>query len=95
MAMAKAIVASRLGQIAQVIEDGENGLLVEPGDPDKLAAALRRLASDPALRTRLGLAARSRVETSFTWRQNAMRVFTAAASLVGRRPTAWRRSEAR
>jgi glycosyltransferase involved in cell wall biosynthesis len=90
MAMAKAVIASRLGQMAQVIEDSENGLLVEPGDPDKLADAIRRLASDEALRTRLGLAARSRVETSFTWRQNAMRVFTAAASLRTRRGTAGR-----
>jgi glycosyltransferase involved in cell wall biosynthesis len=89
MAMAKAVIASRLGQMAEVIEDGENGLLVEPGDPDELAEAIRRLASDGALRTRLGLAARSSVETSFTWRQNAIRVFTAAARLA----TSARRSE--
>jgi glycosyltransferase involved in cell wall biosynthesis len=92
MAMAKAIIASRLGQMAQVIEDGENGLLVSPGDPNELAGAIRRLASDAPLRTRLGLAARSRVETSFTWRQNAIRVFAAAARLGTR--TGRPRSEA-
>jgi colanic acid/amylovoran biosynthesis glycosyltransferase len=40
-----------------VVEDGVNGLLVEPGDPDALAAALGRLLGDPGLADRLGRAA--------------------------------------
>jgi glycosyltransferase involved in cell wall biosynthesis len=78
MAMARPIVASRAGQIAEVIVDGESGLLVEPGEPGAIATALERLAGDRSLRARLGLAARARVESEFTWRHNAQRVFEAA-----------------
>ena len=79
--MGKAIVASRLGQIAGVIIDGGNGLLVEPADPTALARAIDRLARDRELRARLGAEARDRVVTHYTWKQNAARVFEAAAML--------------
>lgn len=75
LAMQKPVVASRLGQIADVIVDGENGLLVEPGDVEALARALDTLAADATLRERLGQAARQRVTARFTWRHNAARVF--------------------
>lgn len=75
MAMAKPIVASRLGQIADVIIDGENGLLVDPGDHLGLARAIGKLANDRALRERLGANARSTVVEFYTWKQNAARVF--------------------
>jgi glycosyltransferase involved in cell wall biosynthesis len=77
MAMARPVIASRLGQIADVIIDGENGLLVEPGDADALARAIDRLANDEALRARLGAAARQTVIERYTWRHNAARVFNA------------------
>jgi glycosyltransferase involved in cell wall biosynthesis len=77
MAMARPVVASRLGQIGDVIIDGENGLLVEPGDAGALARAVERLAGDEALRTRLGAAARRTVTEQYTWRHNASRVFNA------------------
>ncbi|HET8629330.1 MAG TPA: glycosyltransferase [Thermomicrobiales bacterium] len=48
------VVASHLGSIPDFIRDGENGLLVPPGSVADLAAALRRLAGDPGLRSRLG-----------------------------------------
>jgi glycosyltransferase involved in cell wall biosynthesis len=75
MAMSKAIIASRLGQLADVIDDGENGILVEPGDPEGLALAIKRLADDEALRKRLGAAARQKVIRQYTWKHNAARVF--------------------
>ncbi len=49
-----AIVATAVGGVPQVITDGVNGLVVPPGDPQALAAALERVSSDPALRERLG-----------------------------------------
>jgi glycosyltransferase involved in cell wall biosynthesis len=80
LAMARAVVASRLGQIASVIVDGENGLLVEPNDADALAQAIERLANDEALRQRLGAAARQTVIARYTWQHNAARVFEAVAT---------------
>lgn len=60
MAAGLAVVASATGGPAEIVTDGVDGLLVPPGDPDALAAALRRLAADPALRARLGAAAQRR-----------------------------------
>lgn len=77
LAMGKGIVASRLGQVAGVIIDGENGLLVEPGDADGLARAIEKLAVDGELRARLGVAARKTAIERYTWRHNAARVFDA------------------
>lgn len=53
-----AIVATPVGAVPDIIDDGKTGLLVPPGDAEALAAALRRLIEDPALRERLGTAAR-------------------------------------
>jgi glycosyltransferase involved in cell wall biosynthesis len=75
LAMQKAVVASRLGQIGEVVKDEENGLVVEPGDVVGLAKAIGRLAGDEALRSRLGRAARQTVAENFTWWDNAARVF--------------------
>lgn len=47
------------------VRDGENGLLVSPGDPEALAAALRRLIEAPDLRRRMGEAGRRRAEADF------------------------------
>ncbi len=60
------VIASRVGGIPQVVEDGANGLLVEPGDVEGLAAAIARLLEDPSLGERLGAAARSTVERRFS-----------------------------
>ncbi len=77
LAMEKAIVASNLGQVGEVIKDDQNGLLVEPADPNELAAAIQKLSNDPELRSRLGTAARTTAIEHYTWRQNARRVFDA------------------
>ncbi|MEQ1795843.1 MAG: glycosyltransferase family 4 protein [Nitrospira sp.] len=66
MAAKKAIVATRVGENGRIIEDGIDGLLVQPRDIGGMAAALGRLIDDPALRVRLGEAARSKVEQRFT-----------------------------
>jgi glycosyltransferase involved in cell wall biosynthesis len=77
LAMAKPVIASRLGQVADVIFDGENGVLVEPGNLKALARAIDRLARDESLRLRLGAVGRKTVSERYTWRQNAARVFDA------------------
>ena len=76
MAMGKAIVASALDQIADVLENGRTALLVRPGDPSELAEAIQRLASDTHLRGELGRSAMEVALTRHTWRQNARRVLS-------------------
>lgn len=59
MAAGLAVVATPVGAVEDIIRDGETGLLVAPGDVDALASAIGRLVSDPELRIRLGIAART------------------------------------
>ena len=61
-ARGRAVVASRVGGIPDVVVDGETGLLVPPADAGALADALARVLSDAALAERLGASARIRVE---------------------------------
>lgn len=61
-AVGRPVVASNLGALAEVIRDGESGLLVAPRDPDALARAIERLIADPALRARCVAEGRRRVE---------------------------------
>ena len=60
------VIATPVGGVPQVVEDGVNGLLVAPGNIDALAAALARLLDEPALRESLGTAARRTIETRFS-----------------------------
>lgn len=62
MSRGRAVVASRLGGIVDIIEDEQSGLLVPANDDAALAAAMQRLIDDEALRERIGAAARERVE---------------------------------
>ncbi|HEX7334723.1 MAG TPA: glycosyltransferase family 4 protein [Pyrinomonadaceae bacterium] len=83
MAMGKAIVASRLGQIGEVLVDGETALLVEPGNVGELGNAIVRLIESEALRKRLGARAREVAERDHTWTHNAQRVLEAYQDLKG------------
>ncbi len=74
MAMGKGIVASRLGQIGDVLVDEESALLVKPGDAYQLSEGIQRLINFPDLRQRLGTAARNAVLKNHTWAHNARRI---------------------
>lgn len=65
MATGRPVIASRVGGIPELMEDGEEGLLIEPGDVEGLAAALESLAEDAERRRRLGAEARNRVLRDF------------------------------
>jgi len=67
------IVAPRVEAVAEVLRDGEEGLLVEPEEPAAIAAAIVRLAADPDGRRALGERFRMRVEREFTWAEAAAR----------------------
>jgi glycosyltransferase involved in cell wall biosynthesis len=83
MAMGKGIVASRLGQIGNVLAHEETALLVEPANVQDLSAAIMRLAESSELRARLGAAARRAAVERHTWKQNAQRVIDAYGELRG------------
>lgn len=66
MAAGRAVVATRVGGVPEIIADGENGLLVEYDDVNSLTEALLRLANDPDLRGALGRRGRS-AASRFAW----------------------------
>lgn len=82
MAMGKGIVASRLGQIGDVLTDGETAVLVEPGNSAELSEAVQKLATDRELRERLGGEARRAAIERHTWKRNAERIIEAYRALA-------------
>ena len=62
LAVGTPVVATSVGGVPEIVRDGENGLLVPPGDPAALAAALRRFLGDAELRERLRAGAAPSVE---------------------------------
>jgi glycogen synthase len=73
MACETPVVASAVGGILEVIEDGRTGLLVPPARPDELAAAITRVLQDPPMAKAMGRAGRERVERHFAWSSVAER----------------------
>jgi glycosyltransferase involved in cell wall biosynthesis len=78
MAAGLPVVASRTGDLADLLEDGRCGILCAPGDTRDFAGALRRLRADPDLRRRLGGAARARIVAECTWDRVVDRLLEAA-----------------
>jgi glycosyltransferase involved in cell wall biosynthesis len=66
MAAGRPIVATTVGAVPELIEDGVHGLLVPPGDPAALATAILRLLREPGLATSLATAARQRVHERYS-----------------------------
>jgi glycosyltransferase involved in cell wall biosynthesis len=68
MAAGKPIVASRIGQVAEILENEKTALLVAPENPEELASALRRLKAERKLAERLGAAAQKEAQEKHTWK---------------------------
>jgi glycosyltransferase involved in cell wall biosynthesis len=81
------IVACRVGAVPSVVADGVNGLLVGPGAPLELAAALTRLLDDPSERARLGEHGRATVLDRHSWTAITAQTAALYASLAGAAPT--------
>ena len=77
MAMGKGIVASRLGQIGEVLDHEKTALLVEPGNEQELSDAIIRLAESRELRETLGTTARQVAIQRHTWKRNARKIVDA------------------
>jgi glycosyltransferase involved in cell wall biosynthesis len=81
LAMEKAVVVSSVRPLAEMIADGDTGLVFAKGEVEGLADALARLAGDPALRHRLGKAGRAWVLRERSWAATARRVVEVVESL--------------
>jgi glycosyltransferase involved in cell wall biosynthesis len=84
MQCGKPVAATRAGGIADVVVDGETGLLVHPGDAPALGSALARLCADSAMRQRMGSAGRARVRNFGIDRTAALTVAVYRRVLSGR-----------
>ncbi len=69
MVRARPVIASAVGGVPEVVEDGVSGMLVPPGRPEALATALEQLHRHPRAAEGLGRAAAERVRTDFTWKR--------------------------
>ena len=80
MAAGIPVVGTRAAGLEEAIEPGVTGMLADPGDPDALAAAIEPLVRDAELADRMGLAARSRVQSQFDAALNFERLWRLFAS---------------
>jgi glycosyltransferase involved in cell wall biosynthesis len=85
MAMGLPVVAARIGQAREIIDDGRTGWLYAPGDARELAGLIAHLERNRDLCRTVGAAARERVIQEHTWRLNAQKVTRIAADLITRR----------
>jgi len=67
LAMGKAIIATKMGEVVKMLNGGECGILVEPGNTEALADGIQQLLTDPNLRRELGARARRRAEEKYNW----------------------------
>ncbi|MEK6797802.1 MAG: glycosyltransferase family 4 protein [Planctomycetota bacterium] len=85
LASGTCVVASRLGQIAEIVEDGVTGTLVNPEDPAALCDALLRLSADRAARERMATAGAALVRGRYTWDHAASALSAVIDGVVGQR----------
>jgi colanic acid/amylovoran biosynthesis glycosyltransferase len=84
MATELPVVTTRIAGIPELVRDGDTGLLVEPGRPALVAAAVERLAAAPAERAALGRRARARIVEEFQPAENARRLVALWRRTAGR-----------
>ena len=77
MAMGRAIIASNLEQMSEVLRNGTTALLVEPNNSDALAHAITKLIDDDKLRTILGKNACDEARDKYTWEIHTTRIYQA------------------
>jgi glycosyltransferase involved in cell wall biosynthesis len=83
MAHGRPVVATPVGGLLDLVVDGETGLVVPPGDPSALRAALERLLADRELRRAYGAAGRERAAERFSWDRATDATVAAYAEAVG------------
>jgi glycosyltransferase involved in cell wall biosynthesis len=83
MAYGRPVVATAVGGLADAVEDGVTGIVVPPGDPAALRAAIERLLGDPELRRRRGRAARDLAREEFSWERATATTIAAYEAATG------------
>lgn len=84
MACGKAVVASKIGQIAEIIKDGYDGMFVEPDNIDELTDRILQLLDAPKLRRTIGTRAWNTVLKNHTWENRAERVSQICKNIVNK-----------
>jgi len=74
MAAGKAIVASAVGQIAEIVQDGHDGMLYKTGNIEQLVEKISKLVEDEALRKNIGNNARKKAQRDYSWQSAAAQV---------------------
>jgi glycosyltransferase involved in cell wall biosynthesis len=82
MSVGRAVVASRVGGLPEVVADAESGLLTPPGEPAALAQAVDRLLADPAPSAQLAAGGRQRVTERFTLKVMTEKMLTVYRELL-------------
>ena len=80
----KAVVSSRMGQITEVIRDGENGFLCEPDDIPGMCRTISKLIENPALIQKIGSQAREDVLKNYTWKKRGEQLSNLCEQIVQR-----------
>ncbi|MCV6614200.1 MAG: glycosyltransferase family 4 protein, partial [Cellvibrionaceae bacterium] len=83
MACGVPLVTTNVGGLPFLVDHGNTGLLVEPREPEQLAAAIVDLAGDPERRAAMGRAARQRIEAELNWGQIAQQTVEAYQTTIG------------
>ena len=92
MAAGLPVIASRVGGLAEIVDDGVTGILVEPGDVGALVEALDRILSDEALRSSMAAEARRQAVERFSWDTLAAQLLNLYRAEVDRRRFAMKSS---
>lgn len=80
MAVGKAIICSDMAQMSEILEQGKTAYMVEPGNIDELATAMKELVDDSELRRRLGNSARDEVIQKYTWDKHVDKILKAISN---------------
>lgn len=80
MAMGKAIICSDMAQMSEILAHGKTAYMVEPGNIDELATAMKGLVDDSELRQRLGDSARAEVVQKYTWDKHVDKILKAISN---------------
>ena len=85
MAQGRAVISTRVGQIAELITDHENGIFFDPDKPGDLTNKVIELAKDKELRTRLGAQARDSIAGEHTWAHKARQLEALCRSIMDKK----------